>query len=364
MKKILLPLLSLAALAACTKSEVQYEAPGAITFSPVAQNITKSVAGYDYDEESNKFDGSLPTGVDLYVFANAQNDYLSETWPDTYFKNAQFVYQREGTSNAVYEGATPYYWPNVKSLIFAGYTDAGNISELVKGENKPTMDFATNILAITGYIQDNSNNSSEAANDLMWFPYDGKSYTKSVEHVDVTLQHACSWITVQVIGDATTGNNYLLKGLTVNGLHHKGNVECKATTAEGKTTYAATWTCDEDTSNEVLYSSESGEQFPSDNPKVFENVSQNFIVLPQTPTTIDVTYSYVPQTDVSPITETVKGLSLKYNGDATWQSGVHYIYTITIRATEILIDPLVTEWDVYDGDADKDGDQPVEVPSI
>ena len=28
-----------------------------------------------------------------------------------------------------------------------------------------------------------------------------------------------------------------------------------------------------------------------------------------------------------------------------WQPGVHYIYTIKITATEILIDPVVAEWD-------------------
>ena len=62
--------MAVAALAACTKSEVQYEPSGEISFAPVAKTLTKSVAGYN----GETFDGVFPTNVHLYVFANASND--------------------------------------------------------------------------------------------------------------------------------------------------------------------------------------------------------------------------------------------------------------------------------------------------
>ena len=40
MKKIIISMMAVAALAACTKSEVQYEPAGEIGFAPVASNIT------------------------------------------------------------------------------------------------------------------------------------------------------------------------------------------------------------------------------------------------------------------------------------------------------------------------------------
>ena len=70
MKKIIISMMAVAALAACTKSEIQYEPSGEISFAPVAKNVTKSVAGYN----GETFDGVFPTNVNLYVFANASND--------------------------------------------------------------------------------------------------------------------------------------------------------------------------------------------------------------------------------------------------------------------------------------------------
>jgi hypothetical protein len=79
---------------------------------------------------------------------------------------------------------------------------------------------------------------------------------------------------------------------------------------------------------------------------VFENTANNMIVIPQTPTSIDVKYSFVPQEGIAAITETKTNLPLKLNdaNSVKWESGKHYIYTITITATEILIAPEVAEW--------------------
>ena len=336
MKKIIISMMAVAALAACTKSEVQYESATEIGFSPIASNITKSVAGVAAD---GSYDSTFPTTLDLYVSANAQgedeNGNLTATWPDTYFANAKFIYGR--LENNVYEGKEPRYWPNVKSLVFAGFSNACNIDDIA---NDAVVSFDDNTITIDGYKQDNTL-TAVGKNDLMWFPWDTKSYKKQGTAVTATMKHACSWITVKVIGDKTTGENYLLNNLTINGLYHNGNVVCGAA--------KATWELNGETSPEVLYSNTGGEEFPlpTGTAQVFENVDNNMVVLPQTPTTIDVTYSYYAQEGADLITETVKNLSLKISDNADtnkWESGKHYIYTITITATEILVAPVVDEW--------------------
>ena len=161
-------MMAVAALVACTKSEVQYETAGEISFAPIASNVTKSVAGYNGDT----FDGVFPTGVNLYVFANASND-AGTAWEDPYFANALFKWDSakgeedvQGTvaTEGAYAGDPTRYWPNVKTLKFAGYSDACNVSTLT-----PTMNDDLSALTINGYVQDNTN-IEEGKNDLMWFP--------------------------------------------------------------------------------------------------------------------------------------------------------------------------------------------------
>lgn len=347
MKKILFAIVAVAAMSACTKTEVEYTDQTQIGFSPIASNITKSVAGVGAD---GTFDNTFPTNLSLFIFANVQDEDENEnpisSWTTEYLNNTLFVSNR--LENGYYEGKPARYWPNVKSLVFAGYS---NPSET---KLEATMDFDNNILTINNYIQDNTT-TNPGANDLMWFPYNGSQYKKADSVVPASMKHACSWITVQVLGNEVTGSNYLLKELKINDLYHKGNVDCKVVTntvgGVSTTVYTAEWdqTKLSKKDYEILYSNSSGETFSKDTPIVFENEKNNLVVIPQKPTSIDVKYSYIPQEGVAPVTEIVKGLDLKITEDPSsvdniWESGKHYIYTISITATEILVSPTVAEW--------------------
>lgn len=335
MKKIIISMMAVAALAACTKSEVQYEPAGEIGFAPVAKNVTKSVAGYNGDT----FDGVFPTNVNLYVFANASND-AGTAWDAPYFENAKFVYNESKDVNTAVKGAyagdPTRYWPNVKTLKFAGYSDACGV---VKNAE---MDFADNELTIPAYTQDNDTYTAEGANDLMWFPCDGQAYSKQAEEIAAQMKHACSWITINVAGDDVTAENWTLNSLVVKTLIHSGSVVCDATTAN--------WTLGTETADEDYYNA--GTTFTESYVK-YEKNANNFIVLPQTPTSLDVTYTYTSQeaigtTPAITLTET-KNVPLTFNGTDSWAPGVHYIYNVLITATEILIDPVVVDWTNYDG---------------
>ena len=340
MKKIFISLLAVAALAACSKSEVQYEPDGEISFAPVAKNVTKSVAGYNGDN----FDGVFPTNVNLYVFANASND-AGTAWDAPYFANALFkhyadkgsedtqTHPTEGTvaTTGAYAGDPTRYWPNVKTLKFAGYSDACGV---VKNAE---MDFAANELTIPAYTQDNETYTAEGANDLMWFPCDGQAYTKQDNEIAAQMKHACSWITINVAGDDVTAGNWTLNSLVVKTLIHSGSVVCDATTAD--------WTLGTETDDEDYYND--GTTFTTSYVK-YEKNANNFIVLPQEPTDLEVNYTYTSDaTNNLTLTET-KSVSLDYDATGTaWQPGVHYIYNVLITASEILIDPVVVDWTNY-----------------
>ena len=344
MKKILFSVLAVAALAACTKSEVAYETPNEIALSPVASNVTKSVAGYT----DGAFDGEFPTDIDLYVFANAGTGAVADH-DEPYFQNALFEWNSgkgvEGTQGTpavntpgAYAGNPPRYWPNVKTLVFAGYSNACNVATLA---TKPSMDFDNNQLTITGYTQDNTK-TAEGANDLMWFPCDGQAYSKQANEIAAQMKHACSWITINVAGDDVTAGNWTLNSLVVKTLIHSGSVVCDETTAN--------WTLGTETADEDYYND--GTTFTKSYVK-YEKNANNFIVLPQEPTYLEVKYTYTSDAANNLTLTETKSVPLKYaevtvDGETVskpWEPGVHYIYNVLITASEILIDPVVAEWD-------------------
>ena len=348
MKKIFFSLAAIAALAACSKSEIAYEQTGEIKLAPVTSNTTKSVAGYN----GNTFDGIFPTEIDLYVFANAgEKGSAANAHNEPYFRNAQFEWfttdQKQNATNdkapgGAYAGNPTRYWPNVKTLVFAGYSDACDLSKTT-----PTMNFVDNVLIIPAYVQDNATYKAEGANDLMWFPRT-IPYSKQTSEIVTDMKHACSWITVNVKGDdvtatyttegnpAVTHTGWTLKSLVVKNIAHKGTAECGAE--------SAVWYGLDNYSDEEYRATDA--TFTKDFAEYYKDAANNFIVIPQTPTTLEVTYSYNSDTDI--VFSETKSISLDYDGgdgaNAAWQSGVHYIYNLTITATEILIDPVVVKW--------------------
>ena len=190
------------------------------------------------------------------------------------------------------------------------------------------------------------------------------------------MYHTCSWITFLVQGDATTGSSsstYKITSLTMNGVDQTADVTCTGNTNLSASTLSSyvvwnnnTGQTGENTTITVsvpaegvalssTYSSES-----SKSPKNIESgdaddaetssineatVGGNIVVIPQKPGTIDLAWTYSSSTN-DPIPDTATGLSLKLNADNTlnWEPGKHYIYTITIKANEILVAPTPVDW--------------------
>lgn len=333
MKRIIISLLAVAALAACTKSDVEYGQTEEIGFVPVAKMSTKAA------ETTTDY----PDALNMYVFAKAGLDSDSDNTvevsecTEAYFNNAEFT--KSGTAN-VFKGVTSYYWPNVKQLIFSGYSKSGNVASL-----SPTYDGTS--ITINGY-EPGSGTVAKGDNDLMWFPTCGP-YGKpgtigddSDTDVNVVMQHACAWVTIKIKGDAVTGaagTSWKILDLTFASLSQSGDVSLGTT---------AQWTPDAATAFDAYTKSE-----PTPLTTEYVDFTQltykDLIVVPQPTQTLSVKYSFVSQkgqngaADI--VIEEVKDIPLTYTGDQGWKPGVHYTYNITISTTEILVEPTVLVWD-------------------
>jgi hypothetical protein len=335
MKKIFFSLVALAALAACSKSEVEYTDNMELSFAPVSRLSTKAaVDGTDY-----------PDALNMFVFANAgeTTDALPAGYDEPYFANAEFTHtQRTDITLAtdVFAGVTPYYWPNVKKLIFSGYSKSGNVASM---DPKPTYVFDATAntweIKMTGYGPGKGTNVS-GDNDLMWFPTTTTSYGKPTTaewSVPATMQHACAWVTIKIKGDATTGKTgttWKIKNLSFTDLSQSGNVTLGTT---------ADWTSIAAGTPFNVFNLAAGKQLTTDYVDYTQIDFKDLVIVPQATKTLYVTYEYVSQAGLAPITET-KPLELTYTGGTGWEAGKHYTYNITLGTAEILILPVLTDW--------------------
>ena len=380
MKKILLSLLAVAALASCSKMTVEYDTPQEIGFKAVVGNITKAPV-----------DGTVfPTDLNLFVNAyTADNAGTSASTPN-YIKNGEFTYLNtydkyvtddDATdaekATAVWGGGSssekrnPYYWPNEKTLHFSGYSKSGTWTS---ADNNPSYNPSTDALTITDYSP--GVGTGKGANDLMWFPstkyVQSNGYGKDTKFVPVNMYHTCSWITFMVQGDITTGasnSTYKITSLTMNGVDMTANVTCTgdASLAQATIPSYVVWTSNTDQDQAEPYNVgvnvggvELKNTYIAENSTTPKNIETNantttggnIVVIPQVPGSIDLAWTYTSTAGVS-ITDTATGLSLSLGKETiddkvvekSWLPGIHYIYTITIKANEILIAPTPVGWD-------------------
>ena len=340
MKKIFISLLAVAALTACTKSEVAYEAANEIGFAPAVKTITKAAMS-----------GILPTTQDLGIWAywNGVNGSVESNgatfanYTDVFLANALF-----GNKNGNNWGGKneAYPWPTNGALVFAGYTvpsQNGFSAEYVLGDNKMTFK--------------NFTQSTEIANtfDLCWFGRTPNSYNNrsTGTAVDVTLSHALTWISIKVKGDASTAPT--AEGskpwrVTKATLIQANTVGTTGTCVFGNDGKAkATWTSS--TPEDMVIKSTS--QNLTQSAAEYESTTNGVVVIPQTPVKLEVEYEYPVGGTYKPGKSTIN-LTLTNHKDENgntiansiteWASGVHYTYTLVFKANEILVAPTYGEW--------------------
>ena len=319
MKKIFISLFAVAALAACTKSEVAYEAPGEIGFAPFTGNITKA----------SGMSGGLASDQELGIYAFWDNDGTAGTvsdftaYNDNYLVNALFEQKTVGGVTAWGGADEAYPWPVNGALVFAGYTTPGDA--VLATDTAVEYALATDVMTFKNY-----SNTNEF--DLCWFGRTASSYNYRAtgEAVPVKLSHALTWITVKVYGEGTPVGNWNVTSITLANVVNTGTATCNGATKK------ATWAPATTEANKTIYS---GTHTIGDTPAELTNN----VIIPSLPLQLTVNYSF----DVQGQTKTdSKTVSLKLNEGNTqaWESGVHYTYTLQFKGNEILVAPSYGEW--------------------
>ena len=330
MKKIIFSICFVALAAGCSKTEVNYGEADQIAFAPVAQMSTKAALK----------DASFGTKQDLYVFANAGLDSNDENTTvdlvectEAYLRNAKF--SRTDVTKP-YTGA--YYWPNVKSLAFAGYVDAGD------AKTKTTISDDLKTMTVTGYIQPDSGN-----NDLMYFFTEGTHSKASASTTPVApvMKHACSWLVFNFYGTTQTAG-WKIHELKVINIAKTGTATITAN--------SVVWDedlIDTDKDYQVYSYNETGTTLSTSAASFTSD--DNIIVIPQLPTELYVKYSYISQANTQ-IFEEIK-VPLTISENSKWAAGYKYTYDVTVTATAIEIKPSANTWTPYDYDGSTDGTQ-------
>ena len=333
MKKLLLSILAVAALASCSKIDVEYDAPAEIAFTPIADNVTKSMMTGETFLTSESFN----------VWAWYKQVEANTTVEDWGASADEHLYITEGTfehrTGNNWGGSTPYYWPKVGSLLFAGYYPA-SVADKVEYQ----FDASNNQMVFTG-IKQSVVDTEGYTEDLMYFNMTDKSYKSGP--VEVVFKHALSWATVNLsrTNANADGADYPMikvESVTFTNVNPKGTGTVVGTDGiiswELTGTDAPTTVTPDD--GVVLTTTAQQQKEPLFIPQELTNdmeLQVNYTIYSSATEWFNETYS----TKLSAITPTTVGNTTT----KAWLPGKHYIYNISVGIEEILIDPAVTAWD-------------------
>lgn len=344
MKKYILPILGLAALVACSKTEPVYEDSGEIRFAPVTSLATKA-------QNFNAIDGEEYPATEWFnVTAYWKNEDAGSDFTEgtvTYFSDRTF---KKGTT--YWAGDPAAYWPKNGSLRFACYSpsDVTGVSHVL----------ATDTYTVADYVQ--SNITSETV-DLMVAPtpvsYDANT---GAENVSVVFEHALSWISFKVVSDEDAEGIFTIKSIVVNDVNTKGSLTAVMTgTAKSKTWELSAITEEEEVNPYVMpyevYNNEVGVvATTTSGANYIEDVTGGTVVIPQPTTTVTITFDQKAEgtavLENQVITLPLELFSEVGNADKElvpldWEAGKHYIYTLKFAyeaEDQILINPSVEDW--------------------
>lgn len=361
MKKALLAIASVAVLASCAKSEVQYEPTCEIALAPVTENRTKAMVS------TNEFPATEQFAVWAFYKQVAVGTTIADWQTETGVEQTTYIDEKpfKATSTVgLWGGAeASYFWPKAGSLMFVGYYPTSM-------SDKVSYDFtsAVNKMTVAGYspTTDGYGNTGFVATDaatctedFMYFNMTAASCDATTtgpdnsvttgNHVDVVFRHALSWLTVVLKKDTSTpaGATITVKDVYFTDINTTGTgvVNNSPASNENKT---IAWTTTEATTDVYVLGGADTEDKVTDNttPLTSDYTCKQPVLIPQDMSdNLVITYE-IKSSDGSAFTETtVIDLSDINDGTVdTWDPSKHYTYNVTIGTSEILIDPVVEAW--------------------
>ena len=335
MKKLINIALIIGIISACTKSGIQYEHPGEISFRPVAAKPTKSaVTGTEYPkDQAHNFRvwswwGDVPAGTSLSDFP---------TYAEMYINKGEFT----NKSADSWAGVTPYYWPTRGSLVFAGYSPAD-----AQATNF-SYSWTNHAMTINTYIQ---SNDISRTNDLMWFDVTERSYIDNtnmnssgddVSGVPVVFKHLLSWLTFKFHIKEGVSSTYIITEVKLKNIETEANFNSKPAAQQSE------WTDHHMTGDVPIWS---GVQEIGSKPVVLESTGNGVIVIPQSCAAEHAQLEITYKTSESGPAQT-KTVYLTAGADGhEWKLAKHYTYTMTFGSNEILVQPEVNDWNTVSVD--------------
>ena len=346
MKRIVLAITAVAALAACTKSEVAYEAPGEIGFAPAVKNVTKAA------KPAGNLDASQKLNVWAYwdkdgAVENAVTNYTA--YDVTFLDKASFAQKTVNSVTAWGGDGVAYPWPVNGALVFSGYTTPTSVETAASGYGV-TYTLGDDKMVFTNYTQ-SANTASTF--DLCWFNHTAGSHNNRATGtaVDVTLSHALTWITIKAYGEGTpvaTDSEWQIKSITLKEVVTVGTGTCVGAGAN-----KASWVPGATKSDITVFNTPTN--IPS-TAAVFETNTNGTVVIPQAPVQMEVVFDYpvgAKRVEEKVIVNLTLADTKDEDGNAntsigTWQSGTHYTYTLFFKGNEILVAPSYGDWATSD----------------
>ena len=342
MKKIFISIVAIAAIAACTKSEVALDDPAEIGFAPAVKNITKAAMPAGDLNASQK--------LNVWAYWDQDGDVVNPVanyaaYATTFLDEATFAQKTVNSTTAWGGDGVAYPWPVNGSLVFSGYTTPTD-SETAANGYDVSYTLSSDQMVFTNYTQ--STNTASTF-DLCWFNHTPGSHNNrtSGQAVDVTLSHALTWITIKAYGEGTpvaTGSEWQIKSITLKDVVTVGTGTCV-----GAGVNKASWVPGATKADITVFNT------PTNIPAVaniFETNPNGTVVIPQAPVQMEVVFDYLVGTNRVEDKVTVN-LTLADTKDEegvantvinTWQSGTHYTYTLFFKGNEILVDPSYGGW--------------------
>ena len=320
MKKILF-LASLAAVAmtSCTSESNEYvgdNTPKEIAFNAFSQNLTRSTT------DGTSFNTGYTIKAAAYDITNSR----------TFFAETDF------TKGTTYWQASPKkFWPLSETAIsFLAYT------EFTPAASDPVT--WTNTQTLVLKMGDNK----QAQKDLMYacgfgaVTANGTNGLDFPSKVDMTFKHAQAWIAFNVNADATSNNLITLKSITLNGAKYIGTYTVTHagwnSTTLGDHSVSGTWGSISGSANVAVPGWTAAAVSQETDPGVA--VGNGLLVVPD-----DTANS--PDFTSFTITYELDGKEYTYTytpASVDLQQGKKYIFNITFKLHEILINPTVENW--------------------
>lgn len=325
MKKIIFALAAVAALAACTKSEVAYEQNEEIGFLPVTENMTKSMmtgTTFQTSEEFNLWAFYKP------VPAGSVGAWMGSTEDaQPYIVDKTFNYNSDQSMWGGKEN--PYFWPKNGSIVFVGYypsTLKNSVGYDLATQTMTFIDIAQSRVAASGYSE-----------DVMYFNMTPSCSTASVS---AEFKHALSWISVLLKKDSSTSEKATI---TVNKVEFTNVNPCGDAKVVAQQTI--NWTVDGTPGTvEILEGTPVVLSATNENVQAYQP-----LFIPQDMAGDLVVEYEIKSNDGSKFTEVatipLSGMKSGETSLTKWLPAKHYTYTIVIGTSEILVNPSVASWD-------------------